>query len=108
MESVQTCLTKYADFKGRARRSEYWWFVLFGLLASVVTSWFIGDALSWIVSLALFIPQLAVGVRRLHDTNRSGAYYFFLLIPLIGAILLIVWFATEGDHSDNTYGPAPA
>jgi len=106
-ESVEVCLTKYADFTGRARRSEYWWFALFSSLASLLASWFVGDAASWIVSLALLIPQLAAGVRRLHDTNRSGAYLFFILIPIVGAILLIVWFVTERDRTDNYYGPAP-
>ena len=105
-ESIQTCLSKYADFTGRARRSEYWWFVLFALIASAVASR-LGTLIYLVVVLGLFLPQIAAGVRRLHDTGRSGFYYFIVLIPLVGGILLIVWMATEGDPGENEYGLAP-
>ncbi len=105
-EAVSTCLTKYADFTGRARRSEYWWFYLF----SFVVGWglfAISVTFSTLASIALFLPGLAAAVRRLHDTNRSGWFILIALIPLIGVIILIVWLATEGDSGANQYGESP-
>lgn len=107
-ESISTCLTKYADFTGRATRPEYWWFVLASLIASSLAQAVFGYGIGLLVSLGLFLPQLAAGVRRLHDTGRSGAYYFILLIPLVGAVLLLIWLATEGEPGSNQYGPVPA
>jgi uncharacterized membrane protein YhaH (DUF805 family) len=117
MTAVRTCLSKYVDFSGRARRSEYWYFALFNVLVSVVTSIVdtvigtdfdngSGGLLSSIASLALLLPSLAVGVRRLHDTDRSGWWILIGLIPIIGWILLIVWFVTD-SKPDNQYGPNP-
>jgi uncharacterized membrane protein YhaH (DUF805 family) len=105
-------LQNYAGFSGRARRTEYWMFALFNIIISIVLN-LIGMAvkggsiLAAIYSLAVLIPALAVGVRRLHDTGRSGWWLLIALIPLIGAIVLIVFMATEGDHGDNAYGPNP-
>jgi len=104
-ESIQTCFNKYAEFTGRARRSEYWWFALFGFAISLVLSRAL--ILGMIASLALFAPQLAVGVRRLHDTGRSGWYLLIGLIPFVGWIILIVWLATEGEPATNMYGESP-
>ncbi len=85
--AVKTCFNKYICFTGRARRSEYWWFWLFTFLLSMVTSW-ISDWVNYAVSLAVFLPSLAVQVRRLHDTGRSG---WLLLAPygllLLGAVI---------------------
>lgn len=67
----------------------------------------LGSLLAVIIALGTFIPSLAAAVRRLHDTNRSGWFYLIGLIPLIGSILLLVWFCTEGTHGDNEYGPDP-
>lgn len=110
-------LQNYANFEGRARRAEYWNYVLFNFLISIgvwifaiIFALFGGLLLIPLLSLfslANFIPSLAVGVRRLHDIGKPGAYYLFVLIPLIGPILLLVWFATEGTHGDNEYGPDP-
>lgn len=102
-ESVATCLSKYADFSGRASRSEYWWFFLTVFLASAITG-AISDVLQLIVGLGLFLPQLAVAVRRLHDTGKSGLWLFIGFIPLVGAIILIIWLATSGDRRPNAYG----
>jgi len=105
-------LKKYADFNGRARRTEYWMFVLVNLLAYIV----LGIAeriihvpmiLTAIYSLAVLVPSLAVSVRRLHDTNRSGWWMLVALIPLIGAIVLLVFAVQEGQASQNQYGPNP-
>lgn len=105
-DAISTCFNKYAEFVGRARRSEYWWFALFGLLVSLVLSP-LSTTLSALASLALFVPSLAVGVRRMHDTGKSGWYLLVGLIPFVGWIIVIVWLATEGDPVPNEYGPSP-
>ena len=103
-------LKNYANFSGRARRKEYWFFILvqFGviLIASVIDSIIFKkpSVLYMLTALALFIPSLAVSVRRLHDIGKSGWWYLICLIPLIGAILLIVWFATETKPETNQWG----
>lgn len=94
-ESVRECFTKYADFNGRARRSEYWWFMLFVILVSLALSIF-SNALSSIFSLATLLPSIAAAARRLHDTNRSGWWQLIALIPVIGLIVLIVMLAQDG------------
>jgi uncharacterized membrane protein YhaH (DUF805 family) len=111
-EAVTTCLTqKYADFSGRARRSEYWFFYLATLIASVVVQIITRvihlPFLYYIFVLALFIPSLAAGVRRLHDTGRSGWWLLIAIIPLVGWIVLIVFLATDSEPSTNAYGPSP-
>jgi uncharacterized membrane protein YhaH (DUF805 family) len=100
------------DFTGRALRSEYWYWILGIVIISVVLSIIdisIGtQVLSYLFSLATLLPGLAVGARRLHDTDRSGWWLLLGLIPLVGAIILIVWFATEGTSGPNRFGgPAP-
>lgn len=112
------CLKQYADFSGRARRKEYWMFVLFNVLISIALSivdgvlGFSAEAssigiLGGIYSLAVLIPGIAVCVRRLHDVGKSGWYYLLFLIPIIGAIILLVWFCTEGERSTNAWGEDP-
>ncbi|MEU4109686.1 MULTISPECIES: DUF805 domain-containing protein [unclassified Streptomyces] len=104
-------LKKYAVFSGRARRQEYWMFTLFSLIISIVLT--ILDSaldigfLSTIYGLAVLLPSLAVTVRRLHDTSRSGWWILITLIPLVGAIILIVFLASEGKPEANEYGPNP-
>lgn len=103
---------KYAVFSGRARRTEFWMFALFNFLASIVLSIVdgivgSGGVLGSLYGLAVFVPSLAVGVRRLHDTNRSGWWWFIGLIPLVGWIILLIFFATEGQPGENQYGPSP-
>jgi uncharacterized membrane protein YhaH (DUF805 family) len=116
-EAVKTVLSKYAVFSGRARRSEFWWFVLFNILVSIVasiidailgTDWSTGSGLiSLIVGLALFIPYLAVAVRRLHDTDRSGWWILIGLIPLIGFIVLLIFTVQDGTPGPNKHGASP-
>lgn len=112
------CLQHYADFTGRARRSEYWYFVLFNFIVSILIGLSLGviagllnvPALVYLVhlwSLAVFIPSLAVSVRRLHDIGRSGWWLLLSLIPLIGAIILIIWHCTDSQPGANQYGPNP-
>ncbi len=110
-EAVRSVLSQYATFSGRARRSEYWWFVLASVIASVVAS-IVDTALgvsivSLILTLSLLIPSLALGVRRLHDIGKSGWWILIGLIPLVGAIVLIVFFCTDSERGPNRWGPSP-
>jgi len=111
-------LKKYAVFEGRARRKEYWFFVLFSIIITMVLSVLDGalglfdletgiGLLSGIYSLAVLIPSISVGVRRLHDTNRSGWWLLITVIPLIGAIVIIVLLALDSKPGDNEYGSNP-
>lgn len=102
---------KYAEFSGRARRKEYWNFVwvnfVIALVLLVVDVLIKNDILSLIYGLAVLIPAIAVGIRRLHDTGRSGWWTFIGFVPLIGSILLIVWMASDSTPGANSYGPNP-
>ncbi|HVJ28697.1 MAG TPA: DUF805 domain-containing protein [Gammaproteobacteria bacterium] len=91
-ESVRTCFSKYVDFNGVATRSEFWWFILFLVIVGVVTN-YISPTIGGVFALATILPQLAVGARRLHETGRSGWWQLLMLIPLIGTIILIVFWA---------------
>jgi len=127
-ESIRTCLSKWLTWQGRAARSEYWYFVLFNMLCLVAASILdkvLGTSFKFtnpatgeeqslfygwlylISALALLLPNLAVLVRRLHDTNRSGWWYWIALVPLIGGILLLVWFCSRGTQGNNDYGADP-
>src|SRR3954453_11932685 len=117
-------LKQYADFNGRARRTEFLMFVLFGAIASAIlglvdsligTARFIASGgyfyspgvLGLIYGLAVLVPTIAVGVRRLHDTDRSGWWWLLWLIPIVGQIILIVFWALDGTPGPNRYGPDP-
>jgi uncharacterized membrane protein YhaH (DUF805 family) len=119
-DAVRTCLQqKYVDFSGRARRSEYWYFFLFNVIVSVVAGIIDGilgtrgsgtmsgtGLVGAIASLALLLPNLGVGVRRLHDTSRSGWWLLIGLVPLVGWIVLLVFFVQD-SQPENQYGPNP-
>ena len=96
-ESVSTCLKKYVDFNGVASRSEFWWFILFVFIVAVVLGW-ASPLLANIFGLAMLLPELAVGARRLNDTGRSGWWQLLLLIPVIGVIILIVFWVQESKR----------
>lgn len=105
-------LKKYAVFEGRARRKELWMFVLFNaivLIALSLVEAIVGGPgiLSGLYSLAVLIPSLAVGARRLHDTGRSGWWQLIALVPFIGTIVLIVFFVADSQPGTNQYGPNP-
>lgn len=109
-------LKNYAVFKGRARRREYWMFELFYFLfgvAAFVIDYVLGftkdgsGVISSIYSLAMLVPSLAVGVRRLHDVNKSGWFTLIVFVPLVGVIWLLVLDCTEGTDGPNQYGPDP-
>lgn len=114
MEWYLAALKKYAVSRGRARRKEYWYFVLFNFLISLVLGFidgFLGltaegsgfGVLSGIYSLAVFVPGIAVAVRRLHDTGRSGWWMLIGLIPIVGAIILLVFFVSGSQPGKNQY-----
>lgn len=107
----------YANFQGRARRKAYWMFVLFNIIALVVLGVIEGaiglggqngyGILTGVYSLAMILPLIAVAVRRLHDTGRSGWWILIGLVPLIGPIVLIVFYVTDSQPGSNQYGPNP-
>ncbi len=99
-ESIKTCFAKYADFSGRASRSEYWWWVLFIILASLAAG-VVSDKLAALVSLATFLPSLAVGVRRLHDIDKSGWLILVSLIPVVGWLIMIYWAVQESKEPNR-------
>lgn len=118
MEWYLKVIKQYADFNGRARRKEYWMFILFNMIFSIVAMivdnvlgiTFAGipyGPLYIFYGIAMFIPGLAVSVRRLHDINKSGWMMFVVLIPFAGAIWLLVLYCTEGTQGENQYGDNP-
>lgn len=106
-ESIKQCFQKYTDFNGRAKRPEYWWFALFCFIVSGVLE-YMSSSLSLLFSLAVLLPSLAVGTRRLHDINKSGWLQLLWLIPILGWIFLIYLLAQEGNAEANQYGETPA
>lgn len=101
-QAVSTCLQKYATFTGRAMRSEYWWFALFTVIVSVVASMF-GELVNSLASLALLVPSIAVGARRLHDIGKTGWFQLLWFVPLVGWAILIYW-AVQPSEGPNEYG----
>jgi uncharacterized membrane protein YhaH (DUF805 family) len=103
-------LKNYVNFEGRAGRKEFWYAFLFSFVISFILGLLgkVGAILSGIWSLAVLLPTLGVGARRLHDINKSGWLLLLAFIPLIGEIILIIWWAKEGDATENQYGPVPA
>jgi uncharacterized membrane protein YhaH (DUF805 family) len=129
MDAVKAVYGKYVTFSGRSRRSEYWWWVLYMIITGIVVgiieyslglgtgtvssgsgelaATYNGGPLSGLWSLLNLLPGIGVAIRRLHDTDRSGWWLLIALVPLIGAILLIVWFATKGTTGPNRFGDDP-
>ena len=114
LTAIRTCLRKYAVFAGRAPRPEFWWWVLAYLAASTVAAIFDAAAFGHgnamfaaLLSLAVFLPNLAVTARRLHDIGKSGWWALLWLIPVIGQLVLIFWWAQKGEAGLNRFGPDP-
>lgn len=118
MEWYLKVLKQYADFNGRARRKEYWMFVLFNVIftiAAAILDNVLGIAIEgigygpiyFIYALGILIPSLAVAVRRLHDIGKSGWMIFIVLIPIIGSIWLLVLLVKDSQPGENEYGPNP-
>jgi uncharacterized membrane protein YhaH (DUF805 family) len=119
VDAVKTCFAKYADFNGRARRAEYWYWALFMILVSVVLQVLMGMtmgsdgsgaglpiALLGLFVLATIVPSLAVAIRRLHDSGRSGWWYLLNLIPL-GGFVVLYFMIVDSEAGPNKYGPNP-
>ncbi|HEX9719660.1 MAG TPA: DUF805 domain-containing protein [Ramlibacter sp.] len=103
-QAVATCLRKYVDFSGRAARPEFWWFFLFQVIVMAVTG-MMSDILNGIAALALLLPGLSVGARRLHDIGKSAWFLLLGLIPILGFLVLLYWFVQPSAPA-NAYGPA--
>ncbi len=101
-DSIQSCFKKYAEFNGRASRSEYWWWALFVLVTNIGAR-MIGDIPGAVVALGTLLPYLAVTSRRLHDIDRSGWWQLVSLIPLIGWAVVIYWYVQDST-AENKYG----
>lgn len=101
LEACKMFWMKYATFEGRSRRAEFWWSYLMVFVANIFLGW------TFIVPLACIIPMIAVSVRRLHDIGKSGWYYLLSLVPIVGTIVLIIWFCQEGKIGSNEYGEDP-
>jgi uncharacterized membrane protein YhaH (DUF805 family) len=110
-QAISSGFSNYVNFSGRSCRSEYWFWVLFVLIADIVAIAIdaaIGkQIISSLFGLAVLLPGLAVTVRRLHDLDRTGWWIFLGLIPLVGAIILIIWFCSRGTDGPNRFGPDP-
>lgn len=125
-EAIRSGFDNYVNFNGRASRPAYWWWVLFGVLVSLVTRVLDGligsnivrysqygtevavGIISSLVGLALLLPSIAVLVRRLHDTDHSGWWYWLVIIPVLGWLVLLYFLVSAGTPGDNRYGPPPA
>ena len=109
-EAISAGFSNYVNFSGRASRSEFWFWILFGVILSIVGNVidaFIGiPVISAVVALALLLPNISISIRRLHDIDRTG-WWFLLVLTIIGSILLIVWACFKGTDGPNTYGPDP-
>jgi uncharacterized membrane protein YhaH (DUF805 family) len=110
-DAIRSVFSKYVVFSGRARRSEFWWYALFAaivyIVAAIIDAAIGSPVVGYIVALALLLPSLAVTVRRLHDTGRSGWWILIGIIPLIGAIVLLVFEVQDSQPGTNNYGPSP-
>lgn len=116
VDAIQKCLSNYANFNGRAGIAEYWWFILFTFIVSAVFSTlatifakltilsYIFFGLSYLASLALLVPTLAVSWRRMHDIGKGGGWFFINFVPLVGTIIWIVMCCKEGERMPNRFG----
>jgi uncharacterized membrane protein YhaH (DUF805 family) len=108
IDAIKAGFGNYVNFSDRACRSEYWYWVLFVIIGAIVTH--IIDAVigvrltSTLFSLGTFLPSLAVAIRRLHDLDRTGWWMLLSFIPLVGAIILIIWFCSKGTEGPNRFG----
>lgn len=105
-QALQHVFRNYANFNGRARRSEYWYFILLNAIVSIFSFTPLA-VVSAVYSLAVLVPTLAVCVRRLHDTGRAGTYLLLLLVPIVGEVLLIVWLVQDSAPGTNRFGSDP-
>jgi uncharacterized membrane protein YhaH (DUF805 family) len=119
MDSMLMPLRRYAEFSGRSRRKEYWMFALGILIAAIVIGAIEGiigintmvggiyGPLTTLLLLGTLVPSIAVGIRRLHDTDRSGWWLLIALVPLIGSLILLYFYVSDGTNGPNRFGPDP-
>jgi uncharacterized membrane protein YhaH (DUF805 family) len=114
-EAIKSGFQNYVNFNGRASRSAFWYWFLFAVLVSIAASVLdlalfselVASPISTIAGLAMFLPGLAVSIRRLHDLDRSGWWFLLIFIPIIGAIILLIWNCMRGTVGPNRFGPDP-
>ena len=110
-QAISSGFSNYVNFSGRSCRSEYWYWILFIIVADIVAGaidYAIGiQVVTGLFGLATILPNLAVAIRRLHDLDRTGWWIFIGLIPLVGWIILIIWYCTRGTAGPNRFGPDP-
>lgn len=106
LTAIKVCFSKYLDPNGRATRSEFWYFFLFSCIISALFNSG-STGIGGLISLILFLPSLMVGIRRLHDVDKSGWWMLFIFLPVIGFFILIIQFAKTGSKGDNQFGPEP-
>lgn len=112
--AIQSGFSKYATFSGRARRSEFWYFALFYFLVMIVAAIInvlLGGKVTFLIFIALLaflLPSIALGVRRMHDLDKSGWWIFIPFVPLVGGIIYLIWVCSEGTIGPNRFGEDPA
>ena len=109
-ESISTCFKKYFVMEGRASKSEFWWFQLIWSSCFIFSFIFESETVSYFlfgIIIMIFIPLFTVGVRRLHDTGRSGVHYFWSLVPFIGSLIVLALMLGDGTKGKNQYGKNP-
>jgi uncharacterized membrane protein YhaH (DUF805 family) len=112
-QAISSGFSNYVNFSDRSSRSEYWWWILFytiGIIVAAIIDGVIGTdvrIVSGLFGLAMILPNLAVAIRRLHDLDRTGWWVLLGLIPIVGWIILLIWYCTKGTDGPNRFGPDP-
>ena len=106
VDAIQSALSQYAVFRGRASRSQFWWFMLFCVLAVTLAEAIVGEGFSGLVTLALVLPTLALTARRLHDIGRSGWWQLIVWVPVVGVFVSLYWYVQPSEPMKNKWGPA--
>lgn len=101
LEAITSFFTNYTNFHGRSRRSAFWWICLVNFIVGLI------PIVNYIWGIAILIPSIAICVRRLHDIGKSGWWYLLGLVPIVGWIILIIWFIRDSQPGDNQWGPNP-
>lgn len=107
VDAIKLAINRYTDFSGRSTVAEFWWFYLFAVLVGMCSAIPLVGVFFRVVQIALIVPSLAIAWRRMHDTGKDGIYTLFILIPLVGWILFIIWAVQPSQPGANRYGPYP-
>ena len=106
VDAIKLFFQNFTNFSGRSRRSEYWWVCLFSMIVGFLIGMILPD-FSWIWSAIILVPSLSLCIRRLHDIGRSGWWYLIVMIPLVGGIIIFIWFCKDSEPQANAWGPSP-